>query len=602
LAFSTGATGEKITAERPLSVISTMATPTGTGVLHDASGREDFRQVLLSMIERGASLELSNLRSAAVEVAASLAASASGHSARQAAENGEAEELLAHPERATHNQSAPGMVHLRPHEVFPSDSGVPAVAPPAPSAHAENSENVVPHPLAGMSVEPLPLTAQPGEAAAPPRSENPAPLPGSNTPRLQPRESPSAGERQTRTGVLHAAPSRAFAFERGEQHLRARVGSAEQSNTSILYNDKLILKIFRRLQSGENPDVEIGRFLTEKTHFRNIPPFLGEITITPSAGEKTTVAMLQSLVANQGDGWEWFLHQLSEFFAAVISVPAPPQAAHTGWTSLPETPVELREHARSTVEAASLLGRRTAEMHLALAIANDNPSFSSEPFSAEDLRRDALRIEDQLRSTFDALRNKLASLPDDVADDAAHLLARRRDLLARAHSIAAGEAAGKKIRIHGDYHLGQTLRTGSDSSPSGGDFILLDFEGEPARPLYERRRKQSPLKDVAGMVRSFSYAASSGLDQFRAAHPDREAAAENLASWAHAWESAAVSEFLRAYQAEMGTRPDLLPEPGRAHALYSAYVLEKALYELLYELNNRPAWLRIPLSGVLFLD
>jgi maltose alpha-D-glucosyltransferase/alpha-amylase len=422
---------------------------------------------------------------------------------------------------------------------------------------------------------------------------------GSNTQRLQPRESPSAGNRQTRTGILQATASRAFAAERGEKHLHARVGSAEQSNTSILYEKKLILKIFRRLQPGENPDVEIGRFLTEVAQFRNIPPFLGEITITPSAGEKTTVAMLQGLVANEGDGWEWFLGHLADFFSAVISEPAPGSAPHVTWSALPDIPAEVRRHAQATLEAAALLGRRTAQMHLALASPTEDPAFSAEPFSAEDLKRDALRIEEQLKSAFEALRNKLATLPDEVADEAAHLLARRRDLLARAHSIAQGEAAGKKIRIHGDYHLGQTLRT---ASGPGGDFVLLDFEGEPARPLAERRRKQSPLRDVAGMARSFSYAAHAGLDQFRTAHPDREAAAGNLSGWARAWESAAVAEFLRAYQAEIAARKDLLPAAEHAQNLYSAYVLEKALYELLYELNNRPTWLSIPLGGILYLE
>jgi maltose alpha-D-glucosyltransferase/alpha-amylase len=165
--------------------------------------------------------------------------------------------------------------------------------------------------------------------------------------------------------------------------------------------------------------------------------------------------------------------------------------------------------------------------------------------------------------------------------------------------MATGGAAGKKFRIHGDYHLGQTLRVASDSAPSGGDFVMLDFEGEPARPLAERRRKQSPLKDVAGMVRSFSYAASSALDRFRNTHPDREGAAENLAAWARAWESAAVSEFLRAYKAAMAVQPDLLPRPERAQDLLKAYLLEKGMYELLYELDNRPTWLRIPLTGIL---
>jgi maltose alpha-D-glucosyltransferase/alpha-amylase len=601
LAFSTGVTAEQVVAERPASVVATMTTPIGPGILHDASGREDFRQALLTLIERNASLELATTRTAAIAVAASLAAAATGQSARDIETSEEAVQLLVHPERATHDVAAPGMVHLRPHEAFPAVPGAETIPPPP---RTEHPDSISPHPLARLPVEPLPLTAQPGEAAAPPRSDGQA-LPGSNTQRLQPRESPVAGIPEHRTGTLQAHASTAFAGLRAKQHLPGRVGSAEQSNTSILYGKQLILKLFRRLQAGENPDVEIGRFLTEEAHLPRIAPLLGDISITPSDGEKTTIAMLQGLVANEGDGWDWFLHRLSAFFAEVLPMEAPAVAENTrssaGFNRDEPIPAKLKEHAASTLAAAALLGRRTAEMHLALATPTGDPVFSAEPFTAEDLNRDALRIEDQIRSAFEVLRGKLASLPDDMADEAAVLLARRRDLLARARSIASGEPAGKKIRIHGDYHLGQTLRTSSDTESGGGDFVMLDFEGEPARPLAERRRKQSPLKDVAGMVRSFSYAAFAGLEQFRATHPDRAGAAENLAAWAASWEKAASAEFLRAYRQTMAADATLLPSPDRSQDLFAAYLLEKALYELLYELNNRPTWLRIPLSGILTL-
>jgi maltose alpha-D-glucosyltransferase/alpha-amylase len=601
LAFSTGATTEHVQAERPLSVVTTLATPTGPGILHDASGREDFRQALLTLVERNATLELATTRSAAIEVAATLAAAAKGESAREAAASGEATELLAHPERATHSAAAPGMVHLRPHEVFPAEAGAETVAPPPASGRPEQSNNVAPHPLAGLPVEPLPLSAQPGAAAAPPRSEMAANPTGSNSQRMQPRESPTAGNRPARTGTLQAHASTALAAARGKEHLPARPGSAEQSNTSILYGKRLILKLFRRLQSGENPDVEIGRFLTEVARFPRIAPFLGEISIRPSGGEKTTVAMLQGLVANEGDGWEWFLHRLSEFFGRVISQEPPAEGTVADFSSHHEAPPVLREQARSSLEAAALLGRRTAEMHLALATPTEDPFFHAESLTIEDLLRDSLRIEDQIKSAFVALKSKLATVPDEVADDAVLLLARRRELLARAHSITEVPAAGNKIRIHGDYHLGQILRTRADSEAGGGDFVMLDFEGEPARALAERRRKQSPLRDVAGMVRSFSYVAYAGLDQFRTTHPDRAGAMENLVAWARAWENAASAEFLAAYGRTIAADPDILPPVESAQVLFTAYLFEKALYELLYELNNRPAWLRIPLSGILSL-
>jgi maltose alpha-D-glucosyltransferase/alpha-amylase len=244
-----------------------------------------------------------------------------------------------------------------------------------------------------------------------------------------------------------------------------------------------------------------------------------------------------------------------------------------------------------------LLGKRTAEMHLALAIATDDPAFAAEPLAPEDLRRDARRIVAQIVATLDVLKGKLATLPDDIADDAALLLSRRRELIARAHAIEHAEAAGKRIRIHGDYHLGQTLRTGGDNAH--GDFVLLDFEGEPARPLAERRQKQSPLKDVAGMVRSFSYAAHSGLNQFLTQGTSGEGASETLMAWAKFWQNATSGEFLRAYNSTMAADPSLLPPREQAQSLLSAYLMEKALYELLYELNNRPTWLRIPIGGIL---
>jgi maltose alpha-D-glucosyltransferase/alpha-amylase len=165
-----------------------------------------------------------------------------------------------------------------------------------------------------------------------------------------------------------------------------------------------------------------------------------------------------------------------------------------------------------------------------------------------------------------------------------------------------------RTRIHGDYHLGQTLRTeaGSDTTNAAGvdgDFVVLDFEGEPARPLGERRRKQSPLKDVAGMIRSLSYAAYSGLDQYTSSDskPAGTNAVDNLQAWAIFWQDSASSEFLRAYRATIAANPALLPSNQQSQALLKAYLLEKALYELLYELNNRPAWLIIPLAGILAL-
>ncbi len=465
-----------------------------------------------------------------------------------------------------------------------------AVSPDAMSEAAQASPG--PHPLTQVTVAPAPITAQPGEAASPPRSISPASSP--NAQRNQPRESPSAGDPLPAAGRLDARASSAFGGIYAGQRLPARVGKAEQSNTSILYEKQLILKLFRRLQPGENPDVEIGRFLTEAARFPRIPPFLGDIAITPAGGQKTTVAMLQGLVANEGDGWQWFLDQLPEFFAAVAALPAPAEFPRPGFVHRPEPQAEVQKHSGALMEAAGLLGRRTAEMHLALTTPTDDAAFAAEPFMPEDLARDARRIELQIAAALDALKGKLPSLTDAIADDAALLLSRRRELIRRAHAIESAGAAGKRIRIHGDYHLGQTLRTGGEDG--AGDFVLLDFEGEPARPLPERRQKQSPLKDVAGMVRSFSYAGFAGLDRYVS---ESTGDAENLAGWAEVWQNSAAASFLDGYCATIAANGELLPPVEQAQALFSAYLLEKALYELLYELNNRPLWLRIPIGGIL---
>jgi maltose alpha-D-glucosyltransferase/alpha-amylase len=398
-----------------------------------------------------------------------------------------------------------------------------------------------------------------------------------------------------RDGVLVGHSSSAFAATRGTDPLPARTGSAEQSNTSIIYDAKLIMKLFRRLQPGENPDTEIGRFLTETAHFTRIAPFLGDITLKSENGEPTTIAMLQGLVENEGDGWQWTLDELSHFYDGVATLASPQELGGSpSFLIEKETPVLAREHAGLYLDAAALLGRRTAEMHLALATATENPAFFAEPFTKEDLTVDATRIEEQLTLSLEALKRGMSHLTEVTGDNAALVLSRRIELISRARAIASAASTdfGQRIRIHGDYHLGQVLR-------SRGDYVILDFEGEPARTLAERRAKQSPLKDVAGMLRSFSYAAYAGLNAFAQRRPDD---AKNLEPWARLWQNAVSTEFLCAYRHSIdAANPNLIPQPAQAQLLLNAYLLEKALYELLYELNNRPAWVRIPLAGILAL-
>jgi maltose alpha-D-glucosyltransferase/alpha-amylase len=491
LAISAGRDLEAIMANSPNSVVTTITTPSGPAILHDATTREDFRQALLKAIEDNQTLDLSE----------------------------------------------------------PPKTEEVAVA---------------------TDLEPVPSLASRDAAAA------------------------IAGVELTQSAAkaFCGAHSSVFAEVRGTQPMPARTGSAEQSNTSILFDSKLIMKLFRRLQPGENPDVEIGRFLTEVAHFPRIATFLGEITLSSAAGESTALAMLQELVNNEGDGWQWTLEELARFYESVATCPAPKEEGEAAtFLTAGRIPAEAEERAWFYLGAAALLGKRTAEMHLALAIETENDAFRAVPLTASDLRDDAMRIDRQINRTLDALKLRMSSLKDETADDAATILSRRIELFARAHAIKNDEPSGKVIRIHGDYHLGQVLR-------SKNDFVLLDFEGEPARSLAERRRKQCPLKDVAGMLRSFSYAAWSGLDQYVQRHPDSQRALE---PWLRLWQNAVSTAFLNAYRQAFEARPEVLPEPAQAQSLLNAYLLEKALYELLYELNNRPAWVRIPLAGILSL-
>ncbi len=581
LTVSSGTGADEITSGKPDSIITTFTSPSGMAILHDATVCEDFRQMLHTLIEGNMTLALSTVITPGLLSARSVS-----------------------PQGADKSADRPLMT---------PNAGEAEATDAASTAQAEDAQGKPRNRQdAGLPVAPVSLTAQPGEAAAPSKSDT-ATVSAVNAQRMQPRESPSAGDPAPAGGRLDARASSAFGEAHFPRRLPSRVGSAEQSNTSILYGDRLILKFFRRIQPGENPDVEIGRFLTESAHFPSVAPFYGEISITPVNGEKTTVAMMQGLVANQGDGWEWYLQQLAEFYGRVAELPAPPNSPAPSFLA-EHTPIPgALELARPSIEAAGLLGRRTAEMHLALSSNAERDAFAQEPFTKEYLQRDAGRIERQISSTLEALKSQISTLDDSTSDAAGLLLSRRRELLSRIRSVASLEPSGQCIRIHGDYHLGQTLHIGdtllngdgSDSQhdPGAGDFILLDFEGEPARPLEERRQKQSPIRDVAGMIRSFSYVANAGLDRFLATYPEpaHGTPLDRLAAWAQLWQNCASAEFLAAYCETISIREGLIPSPKDAQTLLNAYLLEKALYELLYELNNRPAWLRIPIAGILSL-
>jgi len=387
------------------------------------------------------------------------------------------------------------------------------------------------------------------------------------------------GEGQTATqhGQVRGSRGACFDAARGSAAaaLPPRRVAAEQSNTSVIYADRLILKLIRRYQSGINPEWELDRFLTERAHFTHVPLYAGSLEYEHD-GQAATLGILQGMVLNEGDGWTGALEELQRYYEA--SAPK----------TFPLGSPDPREHVGMYLDAAATLGRRTAELHLALASASDDPALAPEPLDADDLGWISKDFHDRAARAFDRLKDNLPRLPDEAVEDAGLVLRRRREILARLRDIDHG-VGGRRIRVHGDYHLGQVLRV-------KGDYVILDFEGEPMKPLEERRVKHSPLRDVAGMLRSFSYAAYAALLGYTARRPEE---VERLEPWARLWERSTSIEFRRAYREGMAGS-DLLPRTERGiDSLLETYLIDKALYELLYELDNRPTWVRIPLWGLL---
>jgi maltose alpha-D-glucosyltransferase/alpha-amylase len=396
-------------------------------------------------------------------------------------------------------------------------------------------------------------------------------------------------------GTLHGAPARAFRELRGGGALHAQMLRAEQSNTAILYGDCLFLKLFRRLEAGENTDLEVSRFLTEETSFRNTPRVAGSIHYDGD-GEPATVAILQQYTQNAGDAWQYTLDEINRFFERVLSdehaveqmVKATPPE-HPMTLATRTAPDLAHELIAGYLSDASTLGMRTAEMHLALASRDDIPAFAPEPFTPHYQRSIYQSMRTQAVQTMALLRRRAKSIAD-----AELLVARDAELQQRIRAILSGKIGGLRIRIHGDYHLGQVLHTGSD-------FTIIDFEGEPARPLSERRIKRSALRDVAGMLRSFHYAPYAVVHGEARGSVIRAEDVDKLEAGARFWHRWVTAAFLRAYFDVSADAAHLPPAREETAVLLDAYLIEKALYEIVYELNNRPEWVRIPLRGVMEL-
>jgi maltose alpha-D-glucosyltransferase/alpha-amylase len=399
-------------------------------------------------------------------------------------------------------------------------------------------------------------------------------------------------------GVLRATAGQFYQELRGDKNvaLSAKRSGADQSNTSIGYGNHLILKLFRHIETGANPDCEMTRYLGEQRGLKNIPKFGGMIFFQSDGGELATLGMLQELVDNQGDGWAWTMEELARYFETCAASQVTSDLLGTSQRSLIAladhgVPAEAADAIGIYLDAAAHLALRTAEMHVALAADTDDEAFAPQPLSESDLALLSLGLRERAGEVIQELKSGFGRLPDDISDLAGSVLAQRRALLSHFNGLENLQTKLLKTRVHGDFHLGQVLRVKNE-------FVLLDFEGEPARPLAERRGMHSPMKDVAGMLRSFGYAAQAAFMAHAARRPQ---SAASLEPWAVLWEKCVSAVFLNAYRsATQGTR--ILPEDSPTLArLLDAYVMDKALYELSYELGNRPTWVRIPLLGILSL-
>lgn len=350
--------------------------------------------------------------------------------------------------------------------------------------------------------------------------------------------------------------------------------SKEQSNTSIAIGSKMMLKLLRRLQSGTHPELEVGRFLTEEAGFPNTPPLLGTLEHVDEEGARTALAVLQGYVANQGDAWTLMLEGLRRDFDTVVLAPE---------SEAPSPDEAFKDH----LPWADLLGRRTAELHKAFAIETDDDAFAAEPFAEDDLDALAADARHQAERAFRGLSAVNASEPGSSAEA---LVGRRSEVEALIEDLSERRPVGAyKTRIHGDYHLGQVLA-------SEGDLIIIDFEGEPSRPVEERRAKATPLRDVAGMLRSFAYGGETVVREIASRFGDSEERARNAAI---AWRGMIDAAFLDGYTTAVEGSRAAVTDPETFGRLLRLSLLAKALYEIDYEVNNRPDWIEIPARGVL---
>jgi maltose alpha-D-glucosyltransferase/alpha-amylase len=369
----------------------------------------------------------------------------------------------------------------------------------------------------------------------------------------------------------------------------SKILKAEQSNTSIIYNDQYFFKFYRKIEKEINPDLEIVRFLSENTSFQNSPRYAGSVEFKDDDDKTIVFGLLQEKVENQGEAWGMAIDSVGRFFERVIlkgKKEKLPKLVNKPSIHFDEAPELIQEFiGRGFYERVVRLGQRTAEMHLALASDKSAPAFAPENFTANYQRSLYSSLRKLVRDRFNLLENSLPKLDKDTKELAKKVLGLEKDVLECFSEVYQIKINGIKTRIHGDFHLGQVLFTGKD-------FVIIDFEGEPGFSFSERRLKKNPMKDVAGMMRSFHYAAF-GKILLNENYRDRDLVF--LEEWAEQWQHYISRFYLGAYMERMGLGREL---PEDDNLLIRIFLIEKAIYELGYELNGRPDWVNIPLRGI----
>ncbi|MBL0743656.1 maltose alpha-D-glucosyltransferase [Chryseolinea lacunae] len=371
----------------------------------------------------------------------------------------------------------------------------------------------------------------------------------------------------------------------------SKILKSDQSNTAIIYNDQYFFKFYRKLEKEMNPELEIVRFLSEHTTFQNSPRYAGSIEYHDSDNNVTVFGLLQEKVENQGEAWTMSVDSVGRFYERVMAKAKSvklPKLENRSSIKFEEAPEVIQEFiGRGFYERIVRLGQRTAEMHIALASDQSNPAFAPETFTPNYQRSMYSSLRKLVRDRFNLLETTLSKLPPEVQDIAKKVLALEDKILECFSEVYQIKIKAIKTRIHGDFHMGQVLFTGKD-------FVIIDFEGEPGFSFSERRLKKNPLKDVAGMMRSIHYAAF-GKILLNENYRDRDL--EFLESWAEQWQHYVGRFYLGAYMERMGMGTTLSQEDD---VLIRTFLLEKAVYELGYELNGRPDWTIIPLRGIYY--